>query len=77
MEDTVVISGKKGVSISTPEWKADFTEMMDILKDLLLEMKAQADGSSPFVTGAGPTGINAKSQTVLGSIETRLSNLEQ
>ena len=77
MEDAVVISGKKGVSISTPEWKADFTEMMDILKDLLLEMKAQADGSSPFVTGAGPTGINAKSQTVLGSIETRLSNLEQ
>tara|TARA_R110000744_G_scaffold24413_1_gene61204 strand:+ start:215 stop:1261 length:1047 start_codon:yes stop_codon:yes gene_type:complete len=77
MEDTVVISGKKGVSISTPEWKADFTEMMDILKDLLLEMKAQADGSSPFVTGAGPTGINAKSKTVLGSIETRLGNLEQ
>lgn len=77
MEDNVVISGKKGVSISTPEWKADFTEMMDILKGLLAEMKAQADGSSPFVTGAGPTGINAKSKAALGSLETRLGNLEQ
>jgi len=77
MEDSVVISGMKGVSISTPEWKADFTEMMDILKDLLAEMKSQADGASPFVTGAGPTGVNAASIAALGILETRLGNLEQ
>lgn len=77
MEDNVVISGKKGVSISTPEWKADFTEMMDILKGLLAEMKAQAEGSSPFVTGVGPTGPNPLSLTALTLLETRLSMLEQ
>ena len=77
MEDNVVISGKKGVSISTPEWKADFTEMMDILKELLAEMKSQAEGSSPFVTGVGPTGPNPLSLTVLTILETRLSMLEQ
>ena len=77
MEDAVVISGKKGVSISTPEWKADFTEMMDILKGLLAEMKAQADGASPFVTGVGPTGPNPASQVVLLALETRLGMLEQ
>jgi len=77
MEDNVVISGKKGVSISTPEWKADFTEMMDILKGLLAEMKSQADGVSPFVTGVGPTGPNPASQVVLNLLKTRLDMLEQ
>jgi hypothetical protein len=77
MEDTIVISSKKGVSISTPEWKADFTEMMDIMKGLLAEMKAQAEGSSPFVTGVGPTGLNPLSLTVLTILETRLGMLEQ
>jgi len=77
MEDNIVISGKKGVSISTPEWKADFTEMMDILKGLLVEMKAQADGTSPFVTGVGPTGPNPLSQVILDTLKTRLDKLEQ
>jgi len=78
MEDTVVISGKKGVSISTPEWKADFTEMMDILKALLNEMNAQAKGESTFVTATGgPTALNPKSMAILTALETRLGLLEQ
>lgn len=77
MEDNIVISGKRGVSISTPEWKADFTEMMDILKGLLVEMKAQADGVSTFATGVGPTMLNVTSQGVLNTLKTRLDKLEQ
>ena len=76
-DDAVVISGAKGVSISTPEWKADVTEVLNILKDLIAEMKAQADGSSPFVTGVGPTGPNASSLAKLNILEQKLGLLEQ
>ena len=63
--------------ITTPDWKTDFNELMDIFKELLAEMKAQADGSSTFITGTGPTGPNPKSQAKLTTLETRLKQLEQ
>ena len=75
--DNVIISGNSGVHISTPDWRTDFNEMMNIFKELLAEMKAQAEGSSPFVTGTGPTGPNSNSLKVLIDLETRLKRLEQ
>ena len=75
--DSVIISGKKTVAISTAKWKADFTELMDIFKELLAEMKSQAEGGSPFTTGVGPTGPNPASIAILTILETRLGLLEQ
>jgi len=75
--DSVIISAKKNVAISTEKWKADFTELMDIFKELLVEMKSQAEGNSPFTTGVGPTGPNPPSIAVLTLLETRLGMLEQ
>ena len=75
--DSVIISGKKTVAISTAKWKADFTELIDIFKELLAEMKSQAEGGSPFTTGVGPTGPNPASIAILTILETRLGLLEQ
>ena len=73
MEDNVVISGKKGVSISTPEWKADITDLCDILLTVVEEFAAFTDGSKPAVTGVGPTGPTpsmAKMKQILTKIKT-------
>jgi DNA-binding cell septation regulator SpoVG len=75
--DGVIIAGKTGVYITTPDWKTDFNELMDIFKELIAEMKSQAEGSSPFTTGVGPTGPNPASIAILTLLETRLGLLEQ
>ena len=50
-EDYIIMSGQKGVAIVTPEWKADFSTMMDILKDLIAEVATISQGKFP--TGVG------------------------
>lgn len=76
MEDTVVISGKKGVSISTPEWKADITDLCDILLAVVEEFTAFTDGSKPAVTGVGPTGPTP-SMAKMKQILTKIKTLQQ
>jgi len=76
MEDNVVISGKKGVSISTPEWKADITDICDILLTVVTEFTAFTDGSKPAVTGVGPTGPTTSAYN-MKQILTKIKSLQQ
>ena len=75
-EDNVVISGNKGVSISTPEWKADITKLCDILEDLISEVSTM----SQQVFAPGPSAPIPLHPTVipkLVTITTKLNALKQ
>ena len=86
MEDNVVISGKKGVSISTPEWKADITKLCDILEDLISEVSTIATGAPfSYIPTSGVTGppvpttpsLTSTSISKLAAITTKLNALKQ
>ncbi len=76
MEDNVVISGKKGVSISTPEWKADISDLCDILLTVVEEFHAFSTAAKPAVTGVGPTGPTP-SAAKMTEILTKIKTLQQ
>jgi hypothetical protein len=76
MEDNVVISGKKGVSISTPEWKADISDLCDILLTVVEEFHAFSTATKPAVTGVGPTGPTP-SAGKMTEILTKIKTLQQ
>ena len=75
-EDNVVISGKKGVSISTPEWKADISDLCDILLTVVEEFHAFSTAAKPAVTGVGPTGPTP-SAGKMTEILTKIKTLQQ
>jgi hypothetical protein len=91
MEDTVVISGMKGVSISTPEWKADMTTMFDQVEELKNQIQAINNALTSLGAGltlaVGPTPVvplgapltTATSQVTgkLATITTKLNALKQ
>jgi len=79
MEDSVVISGKKGVSISTPEWKADITKLCDILEDLISEVSTIAQGTGVTTSGAGGPFVTPFITVIpkLAIITTKLNALKQ
>ena len=54
--DSVIISARKNVAISTPEWKTDITEVMNLLEVVITEVNDFMSGSKPAANGAGPTG---------------------
>ena len=74
-EDYIIMSGQKGVAIVTPEWKADFSTMMDILKDLIAEVATISQGKFP--TGVGPTGPLAPQVSALAQIKSKFGQLQQ
>jgi len=76
MEDNVVISGKKGVSISTPEWKADISDLCDILLTVVEEFHAFSTAAKPAATGVGPTGPTP-SAGKMTEILTKIKTLQQ
>lgn len=75
-EDNVVISGNKGVSISTPEWKADISDLCDILLTVVEEFHAFSTAAKPAVTGVGPTGPTP-SAGKMTEILTKIKTLQQ
>tara|TARA_R110000765_G_scaffold419684_1_gene524069 strand:+ start:51 stop:1112 length:1062 start_codon:yes stop_codon:yes gene_type:complete len=79
MEDTVVISGKKGVSISTPEWKADITKLCDILEDLISEVSTIAQGTAVTTNPLGGPLVTPFVTVIpkLATITTKLNALKQ
>jgi len=86
MEDNVVISGKKGVSISTPEWKADITKLCDVIEDLISEVSTIATGAPfSYIPTSGVPGppvpttpsLTSTSISKLAAITTKLNALKQ
>tara|TARA_R110002012_G_scaffold186759_2_gene353501 strand:+ start:449 stop:1492 length:1044 start_codon:yes stop_codon:yes gene_type:complete len=79
MEDNVVISGNKGVSISTPEWKADITKLCDILEDLISEVSTIAQGTGVTTSPTGGPLVTPFVTVIpkLATITTKLNALKQ
>ena len=75
-DDGVIIAGNKGVYITTPGWKTDFNELMDLLEVVVTELNDFMAGSKPAPTGGGPTGPTA-STTALQSALKQLKQLKQ
>jgi len=85
-EDNVVISGNKGVSISTPEWKADITKLCDVIEDLISEVSTIATGAPfSYIPTSGAPGLpvpttpslTSTSISKLAAITTKLNALKQ
>ena len=62
----------KEVQVNSKEWDADWTTMMDLLKDLIAEVEMLSKGTFP--TGVGPTGPHP---SVPGKIATIKSNWDK
>ena len=69
--DSVLISGKKSVNVSTPNWKADMDTIfsqLEAITDVLLELGPQLTGAAngggpvPTLQTAGPKLISAATQ---------------
>jgi len=58
-KDEIVLVAKKDVKVVTLKWQADMDEFFTQMDTLIKTLIAQADGSKPFSTPAGPTGPNA------------------
>ena len=74
-KDLIILSGMKGINITTDKWKADFSTMMDILKKLIAEVETISKGMFP--TGVGPTGPLAAQVSALAQIKQEFGKLEQ
>ena len=73
--DYVIVSGGKGLALVTPEWKADFSAMMDILKDLIADVEKLSQGTFP--TGVGPTGPHPSVPGTIAQVKSKWGQLEQ
>lgn len=73
--DYVILNGGGGVAIITPEWKADFSAMMDIIKDLIADVEKLSQGTFP--TGVGPTGPHPSVPGTISQVKSKWSQLEQ
>ena len=69
----VVVSANK-VSLTSKEWKADWTTLLDIVKELLASVEVLSKGTYP--TGVGPTGPHPSEPAKLSKLKTRLKKLE-
>lgn len=69
----VVVNANK-VSITSKEWKADWTTLLDIVKELLASVEILSKGTYP--TGVGPTGPHPSEPAILSKLKTRLKKLE-
>ena len=70
---SVLIKSEK-ITIHSKEWKADWTELLDITKELLASVEELSKGKFP--TGVGPTGPHPTEVPKLGKLKTRLKKLE-
>lgn len=74
--DDVIISAKTAVGISTPEWKVDFTSLVDILETVVVELNDFMTAKKPAPTGAGPTGPTPGAAKLTAMV-TKLKQLKQ
>ncbi len=74
--DGVIITGKTGVYISTPNWKTDFNELMDVLEIVITELNDFMSGSKPAPTGGGPTGPTPSAGALASALQ-KLKQLKQ
>lgn len=74
--DGVIISGANGVYITTPDWKTDFNELMDLLEIVVTELNDFMSGSKPASTGAGPTGPTPGASALASALQ-KLKELKQ
>ena len=72
-DPSILIKSDK-VTIHSKEWKADWTELLDIVKDLLASVEVLSKGTFP--TGVGPTGPHPSEPAKLSQLKSRLSKLE-
>jgi hypothetical protein len=54
--DYVILSGKAGVNVATPQWAMNMDTLFTTLESLVQELVNLATGTAFFSTGAGPTG---------------------
>jgi len=55
--DYIILSAKKSVNISTPNWAADMDKMFTILESVIQQLADLVSAKATFATGAGPTGV--------------------
>ena len=70
---SILLKSEK-ITIHSKEWKADWTELLDIVKDLLASTEILSKGTFP--TGVGPTGPHPSEPAKLSQLKSRLSKLE-
>jgi len=75
-DDGVIISGNKGVYITTPDWKTDFNELMDLLEVVVTELNDFMAGTKPAPTGGGPTGPTPSASALASALQ-KLKELKQ
>ena len=75
-DDGVIISGNKGVYITTPDWKTDFNELMDLLEVVVTELNEFMAGTKPAPTGGGPTGPTPSASALASALQ-KLKELKQ
>jgi len=70
---SILLKSEK-ITIHSKEWKADWTELLDITKELLASVEILSKGTFP--TGVGPTGPHPSEPAVLSKLVARLKKLE-
>lgn len=72
--DPHILLKSSKITIHSDEWKADWTALLDVVKDLVAEVEVISKGTFP--TGVGPTGPHPTSVGKMAQIKQALAKLE-
>jgi len=75
--DSIILSSAKTVGVSTRTWKADLTEIFDILEELVQQISDLTTGKSQFQTPMGGPTLTATNAPQLQRLLTRIKAMKQ